>query len=316
VNLNNNAFAQNVMFAEQYSSISVSLQSDNVKYVAGTPIRISGQVITPVGLATNPVAIIINTRQVDTTGFFGAIGDLTNKNVSTAATLARNGTYNILLTPISTPGHYKITASLPADVAKSGVVNVVSSSITIEVQELFYTRTLTMLYVGGTAGFIGLIFVILKAPRKETMVEVNAPPLPGLGEQAGERRWVALTNKSLSPNTYAVLRFMFLSMIAVTLMLAFALTDVQIAPISPFGLVIKTSGGTNTMTDNQWVVNIGGITANNYSTGVQVPVSVIIFGIAGGYLRFLYYTSKKERDEQQQEEPFYESLKDLALFFL
>jgi hypothetical protein len=64
------------------------------------------------------------------------------------------------------------------------------------------------------------------------------------------------------------------------------------------------------------VLNIGGIAANNYLYGVQVPVSVIIFGIGGGYLRFLYYTSTKERQKEQFEEPFYETLRDLALFFL
>jgi hypothetical protein len=99
-------------------------------------------------------------------------------------------------------------------------------------------------------------------------------------------------------------------------MIAFALTDVQFAPVSPFGLVIKIDSENETLTNDQWVVNIGGIAANNYSTGVQIPVSVIIFGIAGGCLRFLYYTSTKGREGKQLEEPFLETLKDLALFFL
>ena len=40
-------------------------------------------------------------------------------------------------------------------------------------------------------------------------------------------------------------------------MIAFALTDVQIAPISPLGLVIKSGNGTSPLTDNQWVINFG-----------------------------------------------------------
>ena len=128
-------------------------------------------------------------------------------------------------------------------------------------------------------------------------------------------------------------------------MAAFALTDVQIAPASPLGLVIKTANDVNTtaanaaneITNLQWVINIGGIGLNSYTTGVQVPVSVVIFGVAGGYLRFLYYTSTKKQDIadsvssqssdgthtingektlEDEPEPFYESLKDLSLFFL
>jgi hypothetical protein len=86
------------------------------------------------------------------------------------------------------------------------------------------------------------------------------------------------------------------------------------------GLRYNLLGHTHLLSmSNQWVVNIGGIAANNYSTGVQVPVSVIIFGIGGGYLRFLYSTSTKEDETQQkvgERELFYETLQDLALLLL
>ena len=41
------------------------------------------------------------------------------------------------------------------------------------------------------------------------------------------------------------------------------------------------------------------------NTGAQVPVSVVIFGIAGGYLRFLYYTATEERrpERRRRREP-------------
>lgn len=38
----------------------------------------------------------------------------------------------------------------------------------------------------------------------------------------------------------------------------------------------------------QWVFNIGGSQHNNYSNGIQISVFVVIFGLIGGYLRFLY----------------------------
>ena len=36
-----------------------------------------------------------------------------------------------------------------------------------------------------------------------------------------------------------------------------------------------------TLTSNQWMINIGGIASNGNTTGVQVPVSVVIFEVAG-----------------------------------
>ena len=40
-----------------------------------------------------------------------------------------------------------------------------------------------------------------------------------------------------------------------------------------------------------WIVHIGGHSNDNYSTGLQIPVYVLIGGVFGGYLRFFYYTS-------------------------
>jgi hypothetical protein len=171
-------------------------------------------------------------------------------------------------------------------------------------QELFFTRPFLLLYFGGGVGFFGLTLVILKAPRP--------------GEKDTGMIVLSFFRKPLGRNTYEIFRFLFLTIIASTFIFSLSLTDVQIAPISPLGLVIKTiDTNNNTQSENQWVLNIGGIAANNYNNGVQVPISVVIFGIAGGYLRFLYYTSTKRREQVgEEEEPFYESLKDLALFLL
>lgn len=190
----------------------------------------------------------------------------------------------------------------------------------IEVQDLFFTRPFYMIYIGGGIGVLGLLLVIILAPRSQKSEELQ--------DSRRKRHF-----HHLSQNTYEVLRFLFISIIALTAMMTLALTDVQISPLSPLGLIIKAGPDNNTQTDNQWVLNIGGIASNNYSSGIQIPVNVVIFGIAGGYLRFLYYTSRKgsttsngntqaaeEKDDQEQQkievEPFYETLKDLSLFFL
>jgi hypothetical protein len=58
------------------------------------------------------------------------------------------------------------------------------------------------------------------------------------------------------------------------------------------------------------------IASNDYCSGIQIPISVIVFGIFGGYLRFLFSSSTNESRGETMEQPFFESLKDLALFFL
>jgi len=74
--------------------------------------------------------------------------------------------------------------------------------------------------------------------------------------------------------------------------------------------------------EGQWVLNIGG-QAPAYSFGIQIPLAVIIFGIAGGYLRYLYKTSKLKNnlsimvgEMNNRNWRFYHSLEDIALLFL
>jgi hypothetical protein len=84
--------------------------------------------------------------------------------VSRVSALTRNGSYSILTLAILDPGKYVIEActhSEELDVLEE-------SSLTIEVQDLFFTRTFLMAYVGGRIGLLGLRFVILKAPKDKT----------------------------------------------------------------------------------------------------------------------------------------------------
>jgi len=46
------------------------------------------------------------------------------------------------------------------------------------------------------------------------------------------------------------------------------------------------------------MINIGGVQDDEYSAGIQVPVNVVIFGIGGAYLRFLYKTATEIRDQK------------------
>lgn len=295
----------------------------------GTQARIFGNVFandTSVIEEAIPVVIAI-----------GEIREEGNPSESYVATQANNGSYTVTTSLPPQPGYYHLNATA----AGTQFYNIGNSTVTIELQELFLTRTFVILYIGGAVGFGGLVFVILKAPSKQKEEEIqkrkeefnerlkeyallkarreDGQPLnffEAFKIRAEPHFNIPFFSRPFAPHTYEILRFLFLSTIAFTPLLAFALTDVQIAPASPFGLVIRGGGGNNTLFDNQWVVNIGGIGTNEYENGIQVPVSVVIFGLAGGYLRFLYYTSTRRQEEVIEEESFYESIKDLALFFL
>jgi hypothetical protein len=52
---------------------------------------------------------------------------------------------------------------------------------------------------------------------------------------------------------------------------------------SPAGLVIKEPLDKKEPL-NQWILNVGGTSRNNYSSGLQIPFYVFAFGIAGGNL--------------------------------
>ena len=286
----------------------VTIQSDNTKYVSGTPMKIFGNVINISGeiiQETTPVSIRITQLDYSLLGSFpipvepnfsNETGAIVPK--STTIALAKNGTYSASIFSPTEPGHYEITASAAAQ----KYFKEYSNSYIIEIQELFFTRGAYILYIGGAIGFLGLLVVILKAPKLSTISSKEYSTSASESEQRSIIMQAMdaikypsnFIKRPLDINTYTILRFVFLTILSVTPILAIVFTDVQIAPNSPLGLIIKTDNQNNTVIDNQWVVNIGGIAINNYSTGIQIPVSVIIFGIAGSYLRFLYYTSTKE----------------------
>jgi hypothetical protein len=143
-------------------------------------------------------------------------------------------------------------------------------------------------------------------------------------------------NKELSE----IFRFICISGIIFSILLSFIFLNEKVSEIAPIGIVTKdpelpdevgiidTSEGQeeSILGDGQWVLNIGG-QAPRYKEGIQIPIAVLIFGIAGGYLRYLYKTSKiydeyKARSNiSVQEEKdriwlFYHSLQDISLLFL
>lgn len=95
-----------------------------------------------------------------------------------------------------------------------------------------------------------------------------------------------------------ILRFVLISGIVVSPIIGLLFSDSELGINSPISLIIKPEnkkGETNTdaIWKNQWFIAVGGLKIDNYMSGILIPFYVIIFGLAGGYLRYLYNTSIK-----------------------
>jgi hypothetical protein len=98
------------------------------------------------------------------------------------------------------------------------------------------------------------------------------------------------------------IRFLFISALVWSLILALVFTEVEIGTQSPLGLVLRHNlnpeGNELDVTKNpliEWGINIGGNWENNFSSGVVIPFYVLILGLVGGYLRYLQKTTSKEK---------------------
>lgn len=175
---------------------------------------------------------------------------------------------------------------------QSGYTEPLKAWTIIEVKEFTHTRAAYMLYV-GFASFAGLMIVIA----------------------------LGYTSKT----TGQILRFIFISGLIFSVVGSFTFVNEEISNNSPIGLIKKPP------IFGEWMINIGGNLRTNYQDGIQIPINVIVFGIIGGYLRYLYHTANFIKNNRQllEDKPvsdaekrvnkirnFYQSLEDIALLFL
>jgi hypothetical protein len=59
---------------------------------------------------------------------------------------------------------------------------------------------------------------------------------------------------------------------------------------SPISLIKFIDNTKDEKLSNQWIINIGGIKVDNYRSGIFIPIFVLMFGLAGEYLRYLHRT--------------------------
>ena len=109
---------------------------------------------------------------------------------------------------------------------------------------------------------------------------------------------VILKSGKLNFATSEILRFVLISGIVVSPIIGLLFSDSELGINSPISLIVKQKiKNDETPTDaiwkNQWFIAVGGMKIDDYMSGILIPIYVIIFGLAGGYLRYLYNTSIK-----------------------
>ena len=302
----------------------VYLSSDKKTYSVGELIRLITIVYNNNNNSnnTNPVPLKINVIKTHDEMFWWYNKRTTPEIIDSFNISPKPGSSSIYNISTIESGRYLVNAN---SIIKTDISNPLSFT-QFGVKSIFFTLPALMLYV-SIGFFIGLILVIFFGQNiiRTLFIEDETKK----EEEKKEEQMVFIE----------IMRFVCLTGIASSFLLTLLFSDVQNrskfsswAGKEKYSINYKWLRFTET---GEWVVNIGGGKEDNYSSGIQIPATVIIFGVAGGYLRYLYglrylYTSKK--DGQQNFDSvdrswgdidindnlslFKHSLRSLALFFL
>jgi hypothetical protein len=278
-NTTNNT-TENTIMTTNSGGPSISISTDKIKYMKGEVIQVSGSVCDNKGTPGQERIIIQATLLANSSKIpslpgwlswiYQIIGESPNLKpeiVYNTSIFSINGSYtdNVLNTQNS--GTYDISATL---------ANWNEISLTkVEVENPFTTTAAKVEYI-GIVSFVLLLIV------------------PGFFlEWRGLQDGVHLTEK---------FNFLLISAIVLSVIFGFTLADVPIGLNSPVGMVLKQplEGEGQTTQGPEWIVNIGGHQNNNYADGINIPIYVVVFGIIGGYIRYLYDTATVNRDRTEK----------------
>lgn len=249
---------------------SIAVGIDNSKYSQGEKVSIFGRLYNGTNFSSEPVKIVVNKTHYE---YFGGYRPLNKSEVIPVAVgsilsdpLGRF-IYNISLQEV---GKYLVSAS--ANI--SG--NYAESFIGFEVKSIFTSWSAIMAYF-AISSLLLLLVVIWHGNSK----------FEGLSNIQQFR----LVQNDIA--NYELLRFLCLSAIAGFSILSFVFADSEIGVNSPIGMVKQNFASLNkTQMDSdlqsQWIINVGGSQEDNYTGGIPIPTYVVILGLAGGYLRYLY----------------------------
>jgi hypothetical protein len=296
---------------EARSSNITTIDIDRTKYAKGQVVHVLGQSLLGSYNSTTPYndTVRIEVKKTHKTSLFWCYYPLPPKEqpiVQSVFVSPKNGTFNYdYITEDA--GKYIITSSNTNLETNSG--------IRFEVVDILFTHSTFMLFV-VVAFFVALIFLILLTSQISSRIEhssegqsrgapiqaksSNQPISSDSSENKGNKDILSLLEKA------EIFRFLFISGVVWSLLAAIILADVEIGTNSPFGLVqrheLNPQGQSdleeNNVATDEWIINIGGSWENNFSSGIVIPVYVVIFGILGGYLRYLYKAASKEEKRE------------------
>jgi hypothetical protein len=179
------------------------------------------------------------------------------------STYTTNGKFQFNFTDIQDPGDYLITASLNDNIVKGNSIH------TIHIKQIQDLPIFYILLVGALSSSVALFFLLF---------------------------WISEHKHNYTRTehfeTAEILRFIFISGISLSPILAFITANVEVGiniglvirePVDQYG---KPQVDTKGLKISQWIIHVGGTASNNYATGVNIPFYVVMFGILGGYLRY------------------------------
>ena len=286
---------ENTIERNNFNLVSVDISPDRREYTEFEAILL---IVNFDGNSSELIKLVLETRD-SSNMLIHKVSQIVNGTNSTG--------YKFILHPAN-KGVYNVTVT--AIQGKDFEV----ASTTFNVVSIFETNIAKFLYL--SLGFFGALLILITIGIKNQLAE-------------------------------EILRFVFLSGIASSVLASLLFTDLEFGTQSPIGL-IKVEDETNV---DKWVFHIG--------NALTIPVYVIVFGLGGGYIRYLYKTSRlidEEKNKVNETKPkthsnsqphykntddtnhvktervkisessqgsrynrrniFYESLRDVALFFL
>ena len=101
---------------------------------------------------------------------------------------------------------------------------------------------------------------------------------------------IMLSTRNIPLTKFEIYRFISISGIILPIIFGLIFIDSEWGRNSPISILKFVDPSKEEQIRNQWIINIGGIKFDNYRSGIFIPVFVLIFGLAGGYLRFLHRT--------------------------
>ncbi len=304
---------------EKDNSIGISLNTKNSRYLNGEVIMIGGHLFDKNGQPT-PGKVSIKVTEGET--------------VYEATTFAHGGIFNHTL-KLDKVGKYTISAISDINGEREMAFK------QIEVIHFWTTIPFEILVFGFIA--FGILMIMMarqtkNMKRKEDDKESknkNGPsdsasiPPPMRKEDDKESKnknnvrkgfWGELKGfwGELPDNIPAkkAIHFTLISILMIIPTAAFVTIDFEIGTNAPVSLILKsTSDDVSKVTSEEWLINIGGHWSDNYNSAIQIPVYVFIFGIAGGYIRFLYVMFKYGDSWDTKKYQNY-TIKDLTTLFL